>query len=103
MFKKLASKWTIGNDILIDKKRGRVSARSIFSSMNKITFTRSTILVYQIEPRTFDFHNQPVDPFSEGKEGVWVDVVSPPWEWNAQDDDKKPFLSSVVSSQEAEQ
>ena len=51
----------------------------------------------------FHFHNQPVDPFSEGKEGIWVDVVSPPWEWNAQDDDKKPFLSSVVSSQEAEQ
>ena len=51
----------------------------------------------------FHFHNQPVDPFSEGKEGIWVDVVSPPWEWNAQDDDKNPFLSSVVSSQEAEQ
>ena len=67
------------------------------------TFTRPTILIYHIEARTFDFHNQPVCPFSEGTEAVWVDVVSPPWEWNAQDDDKKPFLSSVVSSQEAEQ
>ena len=43
------------------------------------------------------YADKPVILSSKGREGITVDFVSPSWEENAQDDDDKPFLSSVVS------